>query len=203
MDLKRTPRMHAPRLNWAQPLAGEGREDHPGGRAAGPLRSGHHTLTEDLAGCCLSPAREPAPMPEQSKTGRGWTQADRQQVWSPPGIGQKFPAVNRPGHIAVCRRAQVERQSMNEGRVPGGHKPHGKSNARSTPLGIVAAESGLAPARALLDHRQARFTQRLLARPMGGNPGPEEIMGRRGAALADRLRAATFLQEGERAEEQR
>ena len=28
----------------------------------------------------LNPAREPAPIPEQSKTGRGQTQADRQQV---------------------------------------------------------------------------------------------------------------------------
>ena len=29
---------------------------------------------------------------------------------------------------------------------------------RSTPIGIIAAESGLTLARALLDHRQARFT---------------------------------------------
>ena len=31
---------------------------------------------------------------------------------------------------------------------------------------------------------------------MGGKPGPEEILGGRGAALTDRLRAATFLQRG-------
>lgn len=37
----------------------------------------------------------------------------------------------------------------------------------SIPLGIVAAESGLALARVLLDHRHAGFTQRLLARPRG------------------------------------
>ena len=36
---------------------------------------------------------------------------------------------------------------------------------QTTPLGIVAAESGLTPARALLDHRQARFALRLMARP--------------------------------------
>lgn len=43
---------------------------------------------------------------------------------------------------------------------------------QSTPLGIVAAESGLAPTRALLDHRRARFTQRLLARPHSGRRRP-------------------------------
>ena len=31
---------------------------------------------------------------------------------------------------------------------------------RSTPQGIIAAESGLTPARVLLNRRQARFTQR-------------------------------------------
>lgn len=35
----------------------------------------------------------------------------------------------------------------------------------SMPLRAVAAESGLTPARALLDQQQVRFTQRLLARP--------------------------------------
>ena len=39
---------------------------------------------------------------------------------------------------------------------------------RWTPLGIVAAQSGLTPARAFLDHRQVRFTQRLYARPKDG-----------------------------------
>lgn len=39
---------------------------------------------------------------------------------------------------------------------------------RITPLGIVAAESGITPARAALDHRQARFTLRLMALPRGG-----------------------------------
>ena len=36
---------------------------------------------------------------------------------------------------------------------------------RSTPLAIVAAESGHVPARALLNYRQAKFAQRLHARP--------------------------------------
>ena len=39
---------------------------------------------------------------------------------------------------------------------------------RTTPLGIDAAESALPPARALLDHRQARFALRIMARPRGG-----------------------------------
>lgn len=57
---------------------------------------------------------------------------------------------------------------------------------RSTPQGILAGESGLTPARSLLDYRQARFAQRLLARPqMGG--GPEEILERDSGAIANRL----------------
>ena len=65
---------------------------------------------------------------------------------------------------------------------------------QSTLLGIVAAESGLTPARALLDPRQARLTQRLLARPrgQGSRQGPEEIL-IRDFALTDRLRVSTFL----------
>ena len=43
---------------------------------------------------------------------------------------------------------------------------------RSTPQGILAAESGLVPARALLGHRQARFVQRLHAgRGRAGSEG--------------------------------
>lgn len=45
---------------------------------------------------------------------------------------------------------------------------------RSTLLGIVAAESKLTPARALLNLRQARFAQRLLSRPRN-QWGPEEV----------------------------
>ena len=48
---------------------------------------------------------------------------------------------------------------------------------RSTPRGIVAAESGFTPARALLNRRQARFAQRLHARPRNSQ-GPEEILSR-------------------------
>ena len=46
---------------------------------------------------------------------------------------------------------------------------------KTTPIGIVTAESALPPARALLDHRQARFALRLLARPQEGG-GQEEIL---------------------------
>ena len=53
---------------------------------------------------------------------------------------------------------------------------------RSTPLGIVDAESGHTPARPLLDYRQARFAQRLHARPRDGE-GWEEILERRGATI--------------------
>ena len=65
---------------------------------------------------------------------------------------------------------------------------------KSTPLGIVAAKCALTPARALRDHRQARFSLRLLARPAEGG-GPEEIRGRKAelAELAERLKMVTGL----------
>ena len=53
---------------------------------------------------------------------------------------------------------------------------------RKTSLGIVTAESALPPARALLDHRQARFALRLMARPRGG--GGQEILERRNGLTA-------------------
>ena len=71
---------------------------------------------------------------------------------------------------------------------------------RSTPLGILATESGLAcaPARALLDHRQlqARLSQRLHARARNGQ-GPQEVLIRNGSALTTCLRAAVGSRPGE------
>lgn len=55
--------------------------------------------------------------------------------------------------------------------------------SRSTRLGAVALESGHVPARALLNHRQARFLRRLFARPKGED-GPEGIFTRLRAAAS-------------------
>ena len=72
---------------------------------------------------------------------------------------------------------------------------------RSTPQGILAAESGLAPAHTLLDHQQARFSQRSFARPKNGG-GPEEILDREGPAPTTRIRAAAGTRRGETIEPQ-
>ena len=72
---------------------------------------------------------------------------------------------------------------------------------RSTPQGIMAAESGLTPARALLDNRQARFSQRIYARPRGGG-GPAEILSWEGAAITTRLGAVVGSKRGETVEPQ-
>ena len=71
---------------------------------------------------------------------------------------------------------------------------------QSTPRSIVMAESGLTPARALLDHRRARFAQRFLARPQGGQ-GPEEIF-KRESTLTARLRVEARVGREGRAEKQ-
>ena len=62
--------------------------------------------------------------------------------------------------------------------------------------GILEADSGLASARALLDNRQTRFTQRLYARPKDGG-GLEEILSREGAAITTRLKAVVGTKRGE------
>ena len=72
---------------------------------------------------------------------------------------------------------------------------------RFTPTGIPAGESGHTPARPLLDYRQARFAQRLLARPQGGG-GAEEILERDEVAVVRRLRAASGVRLGDAAEPQ-
>ena len=72
---------------------------------------------------------------------------------------------------------------------------------RSTPRDIVAAESGFTPARAFLNHRQARFAQRLCARAKGGQ-GPEEILTRESSPLTSRICAAAAIRRGETAETQ-
>ena len=67
---------------------------------------------------------------------------------------------------------------------------------RTTPVGIVAAESGLTPARALLDHTQARFALRLLARPQGGG-GAGGDHGEENSALTARIRERAGLKRRE------
>ena len=54
---------------------------------------------------------------------------------------------------------------------------------RTTPLGIVRAESALPPARALLGRRQARFALRLMARLRGGG-GQGEILDKKSGLAA-------------------
>ena len=73
---------------------------------------------------------------------------------------------------------------------------------RTTPLGIVAAESSLTPARPLLDHAQARFALRLMSRPRGGG-GQEEILEKRSSALTARVRERSGLGRRETVEVQR
>ena len=68
------------------------------------------------------------------------------------------------------------------------------------PTGIIIAESGFAPARALLDHRRSRFAQHLIARPHEGQ-GPEEILDRI-ATIAAGLKGAAGIKSGGTVESQ-
>ena len=91
------------------------------------------------------------------------------------------------------------------GRDPEGPEPSGQIVAWGPPdhpLGIVAAKSGLTPARALLDFRQARFALRLMARPENGG-GREEILRKRSAGHTARIREKSGLGSREMVEVQR
>ena len=72
---------------------------------------------------------------------------------------------------------------------------------KTTPVGIITAESALPPARALMDHRQASFALRLLSRPANSG-GQEEILTHRGSELTNRIRSRCGLRRGETAEPQ-
>lgn len=72
---------------------------------------------------------------------------------------------------------------------------------RSTPLGIVRAESRVTPARALLNYHWSNLAKRLYARLRDRN-GSEEILERDRSALATRLRAAAAFHRTETAEPQ-
>ena len=85
---------------------------------------------------------------------------------------------------------EVEKQQL-----PAGHQRMGRASLgafRSAPRGIVAAESGFAPAWALLNHRRGGFAKKLYARP-GESRRSEEILRRDGSALTARLRAAAAI----------
>ena len=73
---------------------------------------------------------------------------------------------------------------------------------KTTPVGIITAESALPPARALLDHRQASFALRLLSRPADSG-GQEEILTHKGSELTARIKSRCGLKRGETAEVQR
>ena len=57
------------------------------------------------------------------------------------------------------------------------------------------AENGFTLARALLDHRRARFAQLFVARPRGGQR-PEEILERDSTLMTRLKRAAAISREG-------
>lgn len=73
---------------------------------------------------------------------------------------------------------------------------------RSTPLGVVMAESKPTSAGILLDSRQTSFAYRLMARSRGHH-GPEEIIERQESAFGQRLLRVAHDPPGNAVEEQR
>ena len=113
----------------------------------------------------------------------------RPNARSPPGFGTNLQQAIVQGTLLYAAGLTWNGRSGMEGEYQAFINRMGRATLgafRSTPLGIVAEESGLTPARVLLDHRQTRFTQRHLARPQG-HDDPEEVMSRWVSALAERL----------------
>ena len=126
-------------------------------------------------------------MRQPSQAGGGQAPKAGQQAQSPPGAVQGIL-------LYTAELTWDGRKGMEGEYVLGGHQPHGKRNPRhfqSTPRRIVTAESGLTPARAFLNRRQARFTQRYLA-GLRGRQGPAEILTRQGSQPTERPRKATW-----------
>ena len=98
----------------------------------------------------------------------------------PPSSARTFQMAIIQGTVLYASELTWNRGKGVEGEYQAAINRMGRATLgayRSTPLGMVAAESGLVPARALLNHRQSRFAQRLYARP-GDGGGPEEILER-------------------------
>ena len=148
----------------------------------------------------------------------GWASGSTPRSPSPrTAIGEpQRPARRRPGYAGSSASTAFHRQQREISQWPSSKTPcstrprspgadrgeYQRSISRmgrpalgafwSTSLGIVAAESGFTPVRALLNHRQARFAHRLYTRPRDRGD-PEEILTRERSALTTRLRAATAL----------
>ena len=92
---------------------------------------------------------------------------DRQQVWRSTGCRAQPPDGDCPGHHAL-------RVGAGKTKVKGEYQRATNHTGRSTSGAFQSnparhCHSSLTPPRALLNHRQARFTQRLYARPRDGN----------------------------------
>ena len=112
------------------------------------------------------------------------------------------PASARNLQAAIVKGTMLNASELTWNRQDKVERPHqlainGMARAtlgvhRSTPRGSIMAGSGFMPTRALLDHRRARFAQRLYARPQRGQ-GPEEILERE-STLTSRLKEAARLE---------
>ena len=148
------------------------KESDPDGGPDSPLRSGGNTLAADLARLDAHLGGQPASADWQDPTNRSQTPADRQRGGVPPAAARNLQLAIVQGTMIYASELTWSGRTDVEGEYQMAINRMGRATLdvfRSTPLGIVAAESGLALTRALLDHRQARPTQRLYARPRGGN----------------------------------
>ena len=124
-----------------------------------------------------NPGRERIGLCGPCPKGRGYSTAHRRQARCASCVSQKPAASGNPGRPPVGIGDRLERRIS--GRHGDGalesHRCDGQRAFRSAPLRVVMAESKLTPERTLLDSRQARFAQRLMARPREHH-GPEEFL---------------------------
>ena len=139
-------------------------------RELGSLRDRGDTLAGHLAGLRAQTCREQTPPHRQGPPGRGQTPETRRQVRGPPASTRNLQMAIVQGTMLYGAELTWNGKKTIEGEYQAAISRMGRTTLGvfpSTPRGIVTAESGLTPARPLLNHRQAGFTRRLYARPQG------------------------------------
>ena len=165
-----------PALKINRPRMTERVQSHPGGRSGGPLLPGGDKVVGRVAGFGPYPWGVQAEGPQPSERGRGGHKMTSGQVWNSTAPARNLQQAFVHGILLYGTELRWNGTKMAEREVQGlTNRLAGASLGvrRTTPLGVVTAESALPPVRALLDRRQDRFALRLMARPRGGGEQEE------------------------------
>ena len=174
-----------------------------GSASNGSLRQRGHAMVEPMAWLGPRPPGGPTALHRQARQAEAKVQRLTTKYGVPPASARNLQMAIIQSALLYAAELTWSGQKGVESEYQAAINRMGRAALgalRSTPLGVVAAESKITPAGPLLEHRQARFAQRLLARPQAGK-GPEEILSRK-PELTGRLIKTTKLHTGDEVEQQ-